>query len=317
MTDVQEKPISPIQKWMIAIRPFAFPASVVPVLFGTTLAVTIGQSTFHPLRLILSLLAIMTLHAGSNLLNDINDFKSGLDKTPIPVSGAIVRGLITTGEALHAAILLLALGSLLGLWLVWIIGPVILLLGVAGVTIGIAYTTKPFALKYHALGDPAVFLNFGILGSLGAWTVQTGHLSWIPTLWAIPIGMLVVAILHANNWRDIESDREGKITTLAGLLGDQGSLLYYSALLFGAFLFVLAFTIATNLFGATVSMPWTCLVIFTALPMAIKLWKRARQRRTSPNPMDFITLDGATAQLNMAFGLLYTAGLILHPLFIR
>ncbi len=69
--------------------------------------------------------------------------------------------------------------------------------------------------------------------------MQTGHLSWIPVVWTVPMAMLVSAILHANNWRDAITDTEKRVKTVASLLGDSGSLRYYHFLVFGPFLILL------------------------------------------------------------------------------
>jgi 1,4-dihydroxy-2-naphthoate octaprenyltransferase len=163
------------------------------------------------------------------------------------------------------------------------------------------------------LGDLAVFLNFGILGSLGAYYVQASNLSWIPVVWAIPMSMLVIAIVHANNWRDIQSDKIGKIFTIASLLGDKSSLRYYGLLIYGPFALVLLLIIVPFfLFPGMEAMPFTFLVTMAALPLAIKLWRKALNRKNPAQPLDFIALDGATAQLNLLFGSLCTVALILQ-----
>lgn len=300
------------QVWRIAVRPFSFPASTMPVIFGTVLAVFVGDADFKIGLFILSLAGMVILHAGANLLSDVNDFRRGLDKIPTPVSGAIVRGLVSPRLGLRAAGMLLLTGSLIGIAISVAVGPVIFFLGTAGVLIGALYTATPAALKYHGLGDLAVFLDFGILGALGAWTVQTGAASWVPVLWAVPLSMLVVAIVHANNWRDIQSDRAGNITTVASVLGDRPSLYYYAFLVFGAFAVLIAIMVVTNLAGAKTVMPCTFLVVLAALPKGISLLKKARARHVSKNPMDFIAMDGATAQLNLVFGLLCVAALFLQ-----
>ena len=182
-----------------------------------------------------------------------------------------------------------------------------LLLRPAGVAIGVFYSWGPFELKFFALGDLAVFTNFGVLGALGAWTVQTGSVSWVPAVWAVPIGLLVAGILHANNWRDIQSDTAGGIRTIASLLGDRGSLYYYAFLLFFPYLFVVgwaAFSLITDL---APRMPLASLLVFVSLPLAIKFFRRGLGRKSAESPLDFLALDGATGQLNLAFGLLYTA----------
>jgi 1,4-dihydroxy-2-naphthoate octaprenyltransferase len=254
------------------------------------------------------------LHSAANLMNDAYDFKKGLDRQVIPVSGAVVRGWITPHQALVAAWSLIAVGSLMGLWLAASVGWPIFWIGVAGVIIGVIYSWGPLSLKYHALGDLAVFLDFGVLGALGAWTVQTGSMSWVPAVWSIPISILVIGILHGNNWRDIRSDSEGGVSTVAAMLGDRGSLVYYAFLVFGPFAFVAAYVAASPLLGLKPPMPWTALLVLPALFLAVAAYKKGARRMTSKNPMDFLTLDGATAQLNLLFSVLYTAGVALGVL---
>ena len=164
-----------VKKWLIAMRPWALPASTMPVIFGTSLAVVVGKVPLDILRFVLAIFAMMILHSAANLLSDVFDFRRGLDKMVTPVSGAIVRGWITTKQAVVFSVILFVFGSVLGLILVLMTGMILLIIGIIGVFIGVLYA----GLKYHALGDLAVFLNFGILGSLGAWVVQTNSFSWI------------------------------------------------------------------------------------------------------------------------------------------
>ncbi len=309
MEEHKQEQVSLFKKWMIAARPWSFPASTMPVIFGTSLAFIIGKAPFSVFPFLLALAGMVILHSAANMMSDVFDYKRGLDEIITPVSGAIVRGWITTKQAFWGSMILFAAGSVIGLILVLRTGTVLLIIGAVGVAIGVFYT----GLKYHALGDFAVFLNFGILGSLGAWVVQTKSFSWIPTLWTIPMALLVSAILHANNWRDTASDKEKKVTTVADLLGDKGSLGYYAFLIFGPFfiigLFILVPRLVTMRFPA---MPWTFLLTVLALFSAFKLWGRAVRRHTPRHPMDFIILDGATSKHNLVFGLLCTAAVWLH-----
>jgi len=301
--------ISSLKKWVVAGRPWALPASTMPVIFGTSLAVVIGRANFSPIRFLLALAAMMFLHTAANMLSDVFDFRRGLDREITPVSGAIVRGWRTPAQVRAGSVFLFFLGSAIGVYLVSVSGPVLLIIGAVGVVIGVFYT----GLKSRALGDLAVFLNFGLLGSLGAWLVQTGSFSWIPLVWTVPMGMLVSAILHANNWRDAISDRERKVTTVAALLGDQKSLYYYGFLILAPFLIDLAL-IALRAFAgrSPIGMPATFLLVVLALPRALALWGRARRRSAPRRPMDFLILDGATANYNLLFGLLSTAAVWLH-----
>lgn len=303
-----------LKKWWISARPFSFPASTMPVIFGTVLANVYGGHEFKPLLFILAFIAMVILHSGANILSDIFDYEKGLDKVPAPTSGGVVRGIISIREAWIGSVTMLVLGTAIGLYLAWVSGPWLLAIGILGLLVGTFYTSHTAVnMKYNGLGDLAVFLNFGILGSLGAFYVQSGSLSWIPVIWAIPMSMLVIAILHANNWRDIQSDKEIKIFTIASLLGDKKSLRYYGVLIYGPFALVLGLILVPFLlFPKMTAMPFTFLITIAALPLAIRLWKKALNRKTPAQPLDFIALDGATAQLNLLFGSLCTLALILQ-----
>ena len=309
MSQEQADHVSAVKKWTIAARPWALPASTMPVIYGTSLAVVIGGVSLDIVGFLLAFLGMVVLHSAANMLSDVFDYERGLDKVVTPVSGAIVRGLLTSRQVKIGSIILFAIGSLIGILLVFMTGTVLLIVGAVGVVIGLFYTV----LKYHALGDLAVFLDFGILGSLGAWIVQKESFSWLPVLWTIPMAMLVSAILHANNWRDSVSDKERKIITIAAFLGDKLSLVYYSMLVFGPFIIVLGFIFLPRMIASGLRpMPYTFFLTVFAVPNAVKLLNRALQRHEPRKPMDFIILDGATAQHNLVFGLLCTAAVWLQ-----
>lgn len=296
--------------WFIAARPWSWPASIIPVLFGTALAVFIGGAEFKPWIFLAALAGMVILHSGANMLSDAHDLRNGLDKLGeiSPVSGAVARGWLSPDQAERGSYLFFACGSALGLLVAAKAGLPVLWLGLAGVVVGLIYSF----MKYRAFGDLAVLLEFGFLGTAGAWAAQAGSLSATPFIWSIPPGLIVVAILHANNWRDMASDRAGGIKTVAGLLGDSGSMVYYSCLLCVPFVFVLAGVLLSWSTVAGPKMPWSLLLVWLAFPMALDRIKKGARRRAPVQPLDFITLDGGTAQLNLVFGLLASAGLVLH-----
>ena len=134
--------------------------------------------------------------------------------------------------------------------------------------------------------------------------MQTGSASWAPVIWAIPLGLLITGILHGNNWRDIEGDRALGFRTVASLLGDRGSLRYYHALVMLPFVVTAAFVALPRLgFGAP-ALPLSCLLVFLAAPLALRLLKLASRRGAAAG------LDGETAKLNLVFGGLYTLGVL-------
>jgi 1,4-dihydroxy-2-naphthoate polyprenyltransferase len=302
--------MNPLKKWIVAARPWSLPASSMPVLFGTSLAVVEGGARFDALRSLAALLTMIILHSAANMLSDVHDFRKGLDTEATPVSGAVVRGWLTPRQVASGAAVLFTVGIALGLVLAAITGPVLFAIGAVGVAIGAGYTF----LKARALGDLAVFLNFGILGSLGAWVVQTHSFSWLPVVWTVPLAMLVSAILHANNWRDAVSDSGKRVFTMAYVLGDKGSLAYYGVLVFGSMGMILLFVTVPRFTSVSLpALPLTFLIVLAALPNAITLWRRALRRHEPAKPMDFVILDGATSKHNLLVGLLCTAALWLEP----
>jgi 1,4-dihydroxy-2-naphthoate octaprenyltransferase len=301
--------VPPAGRWLIAARPWALPASTMPIVFGTALAVVIGGARFSLLRFLWALATMMVLHSAANMLSDVFDFRRGLDRDVTPVSGAVVRGLLTDRQVLAGGLALFGLGAASGFLIALSTGRALFIIGGLGLAVGAGYSL----LKAYALGDLAVLLNFGLLGSAGAWMVQTRHFSWLPLVWALPMAMLVSAILHANNWRDTLTDRERRVTTVAALLGDKGSLVYYGLLIFGGFVIDPALILVPRLAGLRFhAMPWTFFLVFLALPNALKLWGRAVRRASPRRPMDFVILDGATANYNLVFGLLSTAAVLLE-----
>jgi 1,4-dihydroxy-2-naphthoate polyprenyltransferase len=303
-----------LRKWVVAGRPWALPASAMPVVFGTSLAVVLGGARPNAIGFLLALAAMTILHTAGNMLSDVFDFRRGLDTEVTPVSGALVRGWLEPRQLAAASAILFAVGSGLGLVLAALTGPILLFIGAAGIAVGASYSF----LKARGLGDFVVFVDFGILGTLGAWVVQTKEFSLLPIFWAVPQALLVAAILHANNWRDTASDSRLRVRTAAFFLGDRGSAVYYGVLIFGSMTFALLFVFVPRIVDLGIP-PWptTFLLVLAALPKALGLWKRARSRKKASNdPGDFILLDGATADYNLVFGTLATAALWLD-VFIR
>jgi len=302
-----------LKKWLIAGRPWSLPASTIPVIFGASLAATVGWVKLQAGWLLLSLLAMVFRHLAANMLSDVSDWQRGLDREITPVSGAIARGWLTSRQVFRGSMVFFITGSVLGLVLVYLRGKLVLYTGLIGISLGLAY---PW-LTAAALGDLAVFIDFGLLGSFGSWAVQTGQFSWLPIIWAVPQGMLIVAILHANNWRDILTDREKKILTMANLCGRRGSRLYYGTLIFGSMCLMAVLAIVPRFFGLDFpSLPLSVLIVFLSWPQAWKLWKTAtvKNEGQSGDPPALTTLDGATARYNLLFGLLAIGGLWLDNL---
>ena len=118
-----------------------------------------------------------------------------------------------------AIILVFGLTFVLGLYLVYSSGILILWVGILSIFAGIIYTAGPFPLAYNGLGDLFVFIFFGVVGTMGTYYLHTQEISIIAFIVSLPVGALITNILIVNNYRDIEEDREANKKTLTVILG--------------------------------------------------------------------------------------------------
>jgi len=298
-----ERAVPMLKQWIVAVRPFAYTASVLAVVLGSAVAVYAG----HPIQwglLVITLVGVVSFHTAANLLNDCFDHRRGLDTDVFPTSGAVVRGWLTEKQVFTAAGVFLVVGTICGFLLTWLTGWVVLLLGALGAVCALGYTTPRFCFKYVGGGDIAIFLSFGVLTVFGTFWVQVRHFDWLPVLWSIPLSMLTVGILHANNWRDIEGDSGKECRTVATRLGSNGSRIYYRVLMLGPFVLVALFAGLGLVPRMNLPTPPAVLISFFALPLALRL-----ARITPRNDAGIFTmLDGKTAQLHLVFGVLCSVG---------
>lgn len=296
-----------VRLWWKAVRPFAYPASVVPVLLGIAVAGAEGAKIRIGLAL-LTVVGAVAAHTGANLMADYFDFRRGQDRAgTLGGSGLLVDGTIPAERIFTGALIAFAIAFLVGVPLVLSAGWPLALIILAGFVIGAGYSLPPLGLKYRALGDAAVFLAFGVGITLGSYVVQTGHLSWVPTFYAIPVGMQVAGILHANNLRDIADDRAVRTKTLAGLAGEYGSRWLYVFYVLGAYAVLALFLITDRVLpGAAAA--------FLTLPLGLRLAQTV-WRAPYPARDAIVMADAQTAQLNLIFGLAMIAGIVAWVVF--
>jgi len=316
MTETIQKPAG-LKLWLMAARAYSFPASIIPVLLGSVLAVLLNPGLhFNILNFGLTLIGCILVQVGTNLINDIFDFDKGIDKEDkelgIPHGGSMVisLGFVTIKQMKTAAFFSLLISFLIGVYLFTQAGMWILYLSIFGLLSAVFYTAKPLALKYKALGDLQVIISFGVGMTLGSYIVQTGEFSIMPVIISIPLGLLIDAILHSNNIRDINFDGKFGVKTLPILIGEKLSVKFYYFLILGAYLAVLLFVVLNIL-------PWFALLSFITLPLALKLVKMSEgfpsdtQARFEYGTKHIMM----TAQLNMMFGLTLVIGLLVSYLF--
>jgi len=286
--------IEKIKTWLRAIRPFSFTGCVIPVTLGAILA--IKQNKFQFEYYILSVVAILFLHAAVNLLSDHDDYENKVDtKDSYGSSGVILENLLSSKQVHRGGILCLILGSLLGLFLSYEKGIFVLIIGLVGAFSGYSYTGKPLNLKYKGLGAPLVFLLFGPLMVIGSYYVQMQQVSIEAFYISIPVGLLTTAILHANDIRDIFHDEKAGIKTLSLLVGkDNAKKIYYGMLILSYV------SIIVMIFFAVLPL-WSLLCLIT-LPTAYTNAKTLYNSDISISGL--ITLDKSTGKLQAQFGII-------------
>jgi 1,4-dihydroxy-2-naphthoate octaprenyltransferase len=287
-----------LRTWLIALRPVSFTASVIPVLVGTAIA---AQHEFHAGLFVLALLGSIAIHAGTNLVNDYFDHVKGTDnEESLGQSGVIQRGLLSPRAVLTGGIVAFAVGAIIGLAITALVGWPVLALGIASVAAGYFYTASPFSLAYRGLGEVVVFVFMGPVIVMGAYFVQTEAWAWEPFVASLPIGLLVAAILHANNVRDIENDRRNSKWTLAALAGRPAADYEFVALMLGAYGIVIAMAIAGTA-------PWPVLLTLLSLPIALRI---VRLEAGSSTARGLNVVLAQTAGLHMLFGVLLAFGFV-------
>lgn len=289
-----------LAEWFWLSRPFSLTAAAVPVLFGTALALTDGAFSWGPF--LAMLFASLLIQAATNMFNEFYDEQRGLDtEGSVGIAGSIVQGRMKARDVLFGALFCYTLALFLGLYLVYVGGWPILLLGCLSALGGYIYSAGPRPVAYTPASEATVFVFMGLVIVVITYGVQAGSYPLYVPLAAAPIGALVAAILLANNIRDLESDRRGGRNTLPVAFGRRRGIFVYRGLLLGAYLLggVLALIGVVSI-GS--------LLILLSVPLAVRLWSKI-STSTVPDLLDPVVKG--TAGLHAVFGLLYTVGLLL------
>lgn len=287
--------------WEIA-RPFSFTASVVPVAVGGALAA--GDGRFSVVPFALAAIGSVGLQLGTNVVNEIYDVRKGTDNITSPrASHALLKGVLSEDEAFRFGFAGFGLAVLVGVLLIAYRGWPMAVLGILGLLGGYFYTAPPFEYKYRALGVPLVFILMGPLMVEGSYLAIAGQLSVQALAAAVPVGLLVAAILHANEWRDIAEDARLGSRTLSSQLGTGTAHLLYLGLLIGAYLSVAVAAMVHLL-------PTFALLAIMSLPIFVSVL-RASELGSAGHTRAIAMIDLKTARLHLWFGALLTLGLLL------
>lgn len=295
---------SKFEIWWEAARPRTLAAAFVPVLVGASLAYYDGKLdvgiTF------VALIAATLIQIGTNFANDYFDNETGADNDErIGFTRVTSQGLVAPGIMLAATLGTMGAAFLVGLYLVWQAGWVILVIGLLAIFFGLAYTGGPFPLGYNGLGDIFVFIFFGIIAVMATYYVNTLHWS-LDSFWAsLAVGALSTNILVINNLRDIEQDKLAGKHTIGVLFGEDALRWEFTLMT------LLAFAIPPHLLYQ-LDYNWPILIPFAALPLGAFLVHRVWKLE---DKIHFNRVLEQTAQFMTLFGILFTLGVVLSRIY--
>ena len=295
-----------ITAWFWAIRPFTLPASVVPVLVGTALAVYDGY--FHGALFVLTLLGSVLVQVGTNLVDEYTDHVQGGSQGKLLAPYKVIAlGLLSPQAVRAGALASFAMASGIGVYLIVVTHWALLFVCMASLAVAYGYSAGPRPLGNVGLGEPLVFVFMGLVMVVATYYVQTAMLTWQAFLASLPVACLVTAILVVNDLRDIDEDRQtGKITPVSQH-GAAFGLWLFVILVAGAYLSILGWVVVQPVL-------FPLLLVGLAMPKALATTRliRAGGARVTLN----LALRGA-AQLHLQFGVLLAGGFVISSLIVH
>ena len=282
-----------MNKWILGARPRTLPAAIAPVFVATALV----GSDWNWFRAALALKVGVWLQIGVNYANDYSDGVKGSDDNRIGPTRLVASGLATAAQVKRAAFISFGIASIAGIWLSLLSSPWLMVVGVAAIAAAWGYTGGKNPYGYSGLGEVSVFVFFGLTATIGTFYSQTGRITALSILCAVPMGALSCAILEVNNIRDRAQDELVGKRTLAVRVGDSKARKGFVALLAIAHISALATLLPSSLLTLAV------------LPLTISLSRAVLSGESGPS---LIPLLGKTGKLQMFFGALFALALAIQ-----
>lgn len=285
-------------EWMIAVRPWSFPASAMPVIVTAAFLFWKGYEISWGFA-IWALLNIIVFHAAGNTWSDYFDFKKKVDADDTFGAKTLTTGMFEPKEIYRLSVALTVVAVAGGLALMALTGLPLLWIGLGGLVCTLLYPM----LKYNALGDLVILLAYAFLPTLGTSFVAAGGIVPSVLIVALPLGLITDGILHSNNTRDMKTDSRAGIRTMAMSLGVKSSAVLYGFEMIFPFIWVGVCSICGF-------MPLATIIIFMTLPVAIGCAKTMMNSVEGGVHM-IADLDVRTANLQLMFSLLLTVSFVI------
>jgi len=286
--------------WWELIRPHTLTAGFIPVLMGTALALL--TDSVNILLFLAMLFASLLIQAATNLFNEYYNFKRGLDTAEsVGIGGGIVRHGMTPKLIMKLALAMYTISLLLGIYICAVSSWWLAVVGLVCMLVGYLYTGGPFPISWTPFGELASGFFMGFLIILIAYFIQTGHVSSLAVLVAVPSGILVGLINMANNIRDHDGDKRSGRRTLPILLGQKNAIIFMGIMYAVAYLWVIGLVVTS-----TVS-PWLLLALLS-IPKAVQATKGFVGKAM---PIEMMPAMKAAGVTNTLFGFLLSIGLFI------
>lgn len=290
-------PARAAKRLFLATRPKFFAASVIPVLLGSAWGYRVA-GTFDVTAFVLALAAVLCVHAGVNVLNDVFD-ERGSDSVNTdrihPYTGGsrfIQNGVLSAAQMARWGTILIGAAAVLGAALAVLEGMSVLLFGLAGIALGTLYSAPPVALAARGLGELAVAVGFGVLPVSGAAWLQSGTFDEAVLLVSLPVSFWVASILLINEVPDIRADAWAGKRTLAVRLGRSGTRVLYLCLQLAAVLALVTACWSSLIPWPLLALPAILLAGAVRAAGAIAVGDRARLRRAIEMTLAIHALGG-------------------------
>lgn len=285
-----------IKAWIEAMRLRTLPVSVAGVLMA--IAYAVAMNVFDAAPALIALTFAVLAQIASNFANEYYDYAAGLDKAGRegPRRG-VTEGDITPRAMLTATWATLGVACAVGLSLIHWGGWWLLPMGMLIAAGAVAYSTGPYPLSHHGLGEVAVVLFFGVVPVCLTYYLQSGYVSPMVAQGSLAMGLMGANVLLVNNYRDADDDAAVGKHTLAVLWGRPWASRLYLA----------AGILAAALLASSVALPGIRTVAAVYLAAHLLIWNFMRRHRGAAlNPVLGITamemLAVAAASLILAAG---------------
>lgn len=283
--------LSKLGAWVKEFRLIFLLFSIVPVLIGSIIAYDFYPGQFSWYYLLLSLIAIVLLHAGTIAFNDFFDYWTGADRlnqdrTPFTGgTGLLVDGTLRPAHVLVAGSACFLLCVAIGMYIVFTRSPIVFLFGIVGVGLGAFYTAPPLKLAYRLLGEITWFISFP-LTALGALFTQVPPASLagltgmsdvvLMTIVAmLPIAFLGTAGFFILEFPDYNADRKARKLGVAVLLGKRKTMYLYVLMCVLAYLSLVAAILFNYL-------PVASLSVLVTIPCFVWVWTGLKKFLEAP-----------------------------------